>query len=102
MWRDDDVGRVVYGFGGELGEAGADADRSLDASKERRGVNDDSEAPALEAGLTLVFRFVLELNLFEDIANVVADLSGLFEARVRQRRVVGSRGCEVPFLVRGI
>lgn len=102
MWRYDDVGRVVYGFGGELGEAGADADGSLDTSKEGRAVNDDSEAPALEAGLALILRFVLELGLLENVANVVADLSSLFQARVRQRRVVGSRRCKMPFLIRGI
>jgi hypothetical protein len=43
-----------------------------------------------------------ELGLFEDAPDLVADLPGLLEAAVRQRRIIGRGRAEVPLFVGGV
>lgn len=63
------------GVGDGLRKAGADTNGSLDASQERRGMYDDTEASSLSGGNLGVLSF--ELDLLEDVGDVIADLSGL-------------------------
>lgn len=85
---------------GSLGEAGADSNRGLDASKKGRAVDDDLEAPPLFGAAAR--SFIFDLGLLEDAGDLVADLSRLEESAVGQRRVVGSGRGEMPLLVGGV
>lgn len=76
--RDDDIGWLIYGFGGCLGEAGADAHGRLDTPQKWRAVDDDSEASALPGqGGAVVCDLGFDLCLLQNAGNLVADLAGL-------------------------